>query len=554
MKNRHYFYLIIVLSLIPLFSLLKPGMYWAHDSQSHLVRVASFYQSLAEGNIFPRWSHALNAGYGHPIFMFLYPLPSYLASAFHSLSFNFATSIKLVLASTYVGTGIFMYLWLKKHFTPQAAFIGAAVFQFAPYRFVNLYVRNAFGEHVAFMFIPLTLLSLHFLITKPSRSKIALTALSLASLILAHNAVSLMFIPFLGIYSLLLIYQKKKNTGPATHFTLYALILGLSLATFFWLPAFAEGKYTLREIVMQADTFKEHFPTLKQLIVPNWGYDNSYSGIDDDLSFQIGIIQWLSFLAGATLLFTKKTLSAQKYIALLALFTFIASTVLLQKISLPLWQFITILKKFQFPWRLLILPVFASSILAALAISNFKKIKSSTLAILITIGLLIQNYNYLKPRGDYLPPESQVIQDYLGTTDTGESTPLWAIRFQEKLADNILGVVHGAPITYDIHTRKSELHEQTITTTTPTQVSENTLYFPGWTVYIDGQKTTITFDDVSWRGVITYLVPQGTHNVKVIFEETKLRKTANTITIISLVIVLLLISLPKLKSSSAQKN
>ena len=81
--NKNVFILlIIILSIIPVFSLLNPGLPITHDGQDHVARIANFYQNLTEGNIIPRWAGNLNWGYGHPILEFLYPLPSYFASVF----------------------------------------------------------------------------------------------------------------------------------------------------------------------------------------------------------------------------------------------------------------------------------------------------------------------------------------------------------------------------------------------------------------------------------------------------------------------------------------
>ncbi len=543
-KERLFFITIVVLSLLPLSSLLHPGMFVAHDSEAHVVRVASFYQSLTEGNIFPRWSQSLNAGYGHPILMFLYPMSSYLSALFHFLGWNFAESIKLVLAIGYMGSGILMYLWLKRHVSSPAAVIGTAVFQLAPYRFVNLYVRNALGENTAFLFMPLVLLAFHELIKKPSLIKTVLASLSLAGLILAHNAVSLMFLPFLLVYCVILV-RSSPSQPHATSYTLLASLLGFGLASFFWLPAMLEAKYTLRDIVMQGDTFAIHFPSLKQLIIPSWGYDNSIPGDKDDLSFQIGIIQWLSFIASIFFCTKKqdKRTTIVSHLSCLSLITFIASTALLLEISLPLWKILPLIKKFQFPWRFLTLPVFTSGTLAAISLDTslkhktIKKWPQSFLTGGIIIALVLLTFSYWHPVSWNFPPEEKLLAEYLGTSDTGESVPRWAVRFQEKRADNILGMVEGEDFESTIHTRISELHEHTITTVMPTKVSENTLYFPGWKVYIDGQEALISYEDISWRGVIIYTVPQGTHNVRVVFEETKVRKISNIITIISLGII-----------------
>ena len=161
LHNKNFgFIFIFLLGLIPLLDLLHPGLPVTHDGQDHVARIANFYQSLSEGNIVPRWAGNLNWGFGHPILMFLYPLPSYLGSFFHYLGFSFIDSVKLVFAVSYVGSGFAMYLWAKNALGEKAGMVCAALYLYAPYRFVDLYVRGAIGEHVAFLFAPLVLLFL----------------------------------------------------------------------------------------------------------------------------------------------------------------------------------------------------------------------------------------------------------------------------------------------------------------------------------------------------------------------------------------------------------
>ena len=73
-----------------------------------------------------------------------------------------------------------------------------------------------------------------------------------------------------------------------------------------------------------------------------------------------------------------------------------------------------------------------------------------------------------------------------------------------------------------------------------TQVADNTLYFPGWKAYVDNVEVPIEPYDQNWRGIITFPVPEGKHNVRVVFEETKLRKFANALSIIGIGILLAL--------------
>src|SRR5579859_8122639 len=114
-KKKHFIYLvlIIIIGLLPLFDLFHAGLPVTHDGQDHVARIANFYQNLTEGVIIPRWAANLNWGYGHPILMFLYPLPSYIASLFHFIGFTLVDSTKLVFGLAFIVSGIGMYIWMR---------------------------------------------------------------------------------------------------------------------------------------------------------------------------------------------------------------------------------------------------------------------------------------------------------------------------------------------------------------------------------------------------------------------------------------------------------
>ena len=96
------FILILLLSALPLLNLLTPGLPVTHDGIDHVARIANFYKNLEEGILIPRWAGNLNWGFGHPILMFLYPLPSYATSFFHFLGLNLIDSFKLFFASSFI--------------------------------------------------------------------------------------------------------------------------------------------------------------------------------------------------------------------------------------------------------------------------------------------------------------------------------------------------------------------------------------------------------------------------------------------------------------------
>ena len=478
-------FILLVVALLPLVDLLHPGLPITHDGQDHVARIANFYQSLSEGNIIPRWAGNLNWGYGHPILMFLYPLPSYIASLFHFIGFSFVDSAKLVFAGAFIASIFAMYLWARDLWGERAGFVAAALYGFAPYRFVDLYVRGAIGEHVAFIFPPLVLWAL-------DRKKFIIASLSVAGLMLSHNAVSLMFAPVIIVY---ILYHRR---------SFLPVVLGLLLSAFFWVPALIEGKYTLRDIVTSED-FSSRFVHFSQL----------FNTPGNELSKEIGVVGLLVIVVAIVLFFRRR----EKFLG--GVLSFLgASIFLMLSVSQPIWQTVTILQKFQFPWRFLHLVVFCVAVLGGLVVSTIKNQKR--VAIVITIGLLLTTYSMWGAKYYREYPESFFTGVYKSTTDTGESSPIWSVRFMEHEPEATVEVIEGNA-QIELGLRNTTKREYKVVASDRTRILENTLYFPGWRVFVDGGEVSIEFQDPSRRGLMTFFVDQGNHAVSIQFTSTKLR-------------------------------
>lgn len=533
--------ILVLLSLIPLFDLLNPGLPITHDGQDHVARIANFYQNISDGNIIPRWAPNLNWGYGHPVLMFLYPLPSYSASLFHFLGFSLIDSTKLVFAMSFVLSGLFMFIFLREFLDNLSAFFGGMLYMFAPYRFVDLYVRGALGEHVAFVFLPL----IFYFLLKLSKEKkfnpytTTFGSLFLAGLFLSHNAISIMFLPLAIIYSTFLISTAKERIKLVYKY-LGVFILGIGLSSFFLLPAFFEGKYTLRDIVTAKD-YATRFMDLSKFFYGQWNY-----GITGQFTVQLGIIQWIVIgLALPVTIFLYKKKQLLWILTFAFLVVFAITIFLMTPYSKLIWDKVTIFQKFQFPWRFLTMSVFISSILGAIVISQLKNYKKLFTVIFIVLVLWLNN-NYWHAQGYLIKDEPFFTGVYNGTTDTGESSSIWSVRFMEVQPKSHIEIISGNAKIKELY-RSTTTHEYEINSGEKIQIRENTLYFPGWELLIDGVKTEIEFQDPHNRGVMTFNVPKGNHKISLDFGETKLRLVSNLISLFSLVFVLVLLALWKNK-------
>lgn len=547
-KKYLFITFIVFISLITLADLFKPGLPLTHDGQDHAARIANFYQNLSEGNIIPRWAGNLNWGYGHPILEFLYPLPSYLASLFHFFGFTLVDSIKLVFGTSFVLSGLAMYLFIKELLNDdKAAFFASALYIVAPYRFVDLYVRGAIGEHVAFIFPPLIF---YFLLKLSKRYSLGYAvggAVLLAGLILSHNAITLMFLPLIFIYIFYLIFQcSSKKNFILSSFCL--ILLGFGLSAFFWLPAFMEGKYTLRDIVTSGGEYAASFVAWKDFFDLTWSYGGSAA-----LNKQVGIAHWVAIFSSIIATYYLYINKNRLWIISLGSFIILGITLfLMTSASNPIWQSITILQKFQFPWRFLSVAVFLSALLGGILvylISN--KYKNIVLLILIA-GLLLVNKDYWHAQGFLQKEESFYKGIYNGTTDTGESSPIWSVRFMEKRPISRVAIISGKGEIKELK-REFTKREYKIVALEKIRILENTLYFPGWIVLVDGKRVETEFQDQNHRGLITFYVDRGEHLINITYEDTKVRKFANFVSLASLLIIAVGLSIIRRRETYGKK-
>lgn len=526
-----------------------PGMPQTHDAEVHISRAAMMATSIREGNILPRWGGYFNWGYGTPSIMFLYPGLPYLGALVHLLTgLTFIQTYKIFIVVSYVASSLLWFFLMKMWgFSRRASLVSSLFYILAPYRLVNIFVRGALAEHLGFTIFPLLLIVFTKLTMTISRRWVGLGVLVVAASILTHNLSALLYLPIVAILPLIF-----RTITPTSHLipvkTLVgyytSLALGFALATFFWLPALLESRYTLaRWMFSTRDWYADHFLSLKQLVWSPWGYGWSLPGVENDgISFQIGIAQWTVLLVSIALILSKKKFMVHgSRFVVFSLALVVLGIFMVLPISHPVWRAISILPKFQFPWRFLSYVVIGSSVLAAVVTDTIKKrIPIIALAILP----IVTTVSYWKTAGPSTLTEAFLTYDYVGTSDTGETTPIWAVRFQEKKAKAPVEVV-SAPdrdfveIIPEEHLQ--ERHTFRVKARGPARLVDNTLYFPGWTVLVDGNPVPIEPHDENWRGLITFPIERGDHSVVVEFRETLTRKLSNAISLVGLGILFVLL-------------
>jgi hypothetical protein len=543
LKKHWPFLLLLLLSLGSVWALLVPGFFGSSDDM-HPAWLYELDQAVRLGQIPPRFVPDLSFGFGYPLFNFVFPLPFYLGELFHLLGLSLVDSIKAVFGLSMILSAVTMYYFLKEFTSKTLSATGALIYTYTPYRATDLYVRGAIGEVVSFVFLPLLALSVVKLTPEKSNQKfnwrwIGFLGLSLSALVLSHNITAYMFFPFVLLLGLMrLIFLSDKKTQVFKNL-MAGGFLGLSISIYFWLPAIWESSLMKYDTVFN---FIDHFPTLKQLVTPFWGYGASVPGPYDGMSFFLGLASLFTVLGGLIFFIIRrgKFTQSQSLLMIWALVSFGIAIVMMNFRSTFLWQNIPLLPYFQFPWRFLMMTTFVTPIL----VIALTKIRYEVVFALLLMGLSLLNL------GDFRP------HDFLGRTDQYYlnryvPVPLASLEYlttSEEYLRLPKATTQRPNSNYPlIQAEGQELSTQTFdglnakfstSFNKETQVSYNKYLFPGWKVTIDGKEVKALAG--SPYGEISFSVPAGEHQVTVNFEETGVKRALDLISLLGLVASLLM--------------
>lgn len=540
MKKILFYYapfisLLIIVSVPLILPYFHKGYFPTHDGEWAVIRLTDMFRTIRDGQFPARFSGYLNNGYGYPLFNFAYPFPYYLGIPFILAKLGFVTTIKLLFAISIPLSAITMFLASRELWkNTTAGIVSAILYIYAPYRIMDLYVRGSLGEALAFVLFPAILWCVIQVANKNNQLfYTTLGGLFLGILIMTHNIMAVLFsIVLVVMMGSLYIIQ---NRTVLKNYVLL-ILLGLSISVFFWLPALYEKQYILLSKIPIADR-SLYFVSFDKLLFSPWGYGTPTD--KDAFTYQIGWAQ----LAGVIIslgfvlkVFLKRTAkSSYTFFATIFISLFIVLTLLMTKMFSFAW-YLPLLSEINYPWTLLSQLTFVASLLAGFVIIQMKdnlKPAVGVFLVSLTIFLVLPNAHpkeYVN-RGD----EFYITNDAT-TTSSREYTPLWMKEFPlgrpEKKVESM-----SAEITDVVYDSKHIVFNTVANSESVVRI--NTVYYPGWNVFIDGIQTNISY--TNQKGVMEVTVPSGSHNIEAKFSETPLRLIANTISLLS--VLLLIISL-----------
>lgn len=512
------------------------GLPATFDGRMHATMIAQFTNAFNDGELRATWSDGFG-NYGMPMALINHQIIGYGGGMLNLIYNDVVLSLKLLLFIGAFLSTVFFYHFLRIYFSPESSIIGAILFNFSAYRIFNLYVRGAFPEFLASMFLPLLLIGFHSLIVSKNRYALLIIALSTAGIILTHPFTLLIYSFIFIPYFVYLIYTVK-NKFKLVLLTLVAMSVGILLTGYYFVPLILEIKYFYYG---QADShlILNQFLNFQNFYNERWFYffvDNPFVR-GNYLIF--GLIETVLLIFGIGIILFNKFIHQVKRIEFiyLVLLSSIFLIFLTTAFSNFVYDFIPFLANIQYPWRMLSGLIFLPPLILAFVSDQLPKNYKIIFIFLFIVILAFFRFPQLYGKNFVVYPEEY----FYKTRDNVAAVvlnPIWsglAESYPEKKEQ--IEIIEG----------KGEIISQEVTNSTrkyiviakdPLKVVDYTFYFPGWKLFINGVEHTIEYQDFSYKGVITYNVPVGKNTIDIVFEDTKVRKFGILISITGIMIFL----------------
>ena len=349
------------------------------DGIQHIARALGTEKAFEENFWFPNIISSFSNGYGYSWNLFYGPLSVYGICLINVIINNMIVSYKIFAFICMIFSGITMYKFLKEiSGNNDVGILASILYMSFPYHLTDLYTRNALGEYVSFIFIPLVFLGLYRIFFTDKKSYPL--AVGTIGLILTHNLSTSMVALFALIY---IIYNLDKVKGKKIlKKLLINLVVILLITSFYWIPmleARVSSNYQVYESGMMStsESTANHGLNLNQLFVTM--NDGSYVF---ELGPHILIMMALSIM---TFRFIRPEFKGQYIVFFVSgLLSLWMSTKYFPWKYLP--EEISII---QFPWRMLMMSAFfLSSVCAINMYAIIKKFNYKDVIILSGISIL----------------------------------------------------------------------------------------------------------------------------------------------------------------------
>ncbi len=542
------------------------------DGTLHLYRLVALDHALLgnafqPGSLWMRYVPGLTYGYGAPLFNYYSPLSLYPSMMLNQLGMTFLNAwlAGMVLYTFVAAAGA--YLFAAAWGGAIAGLVAAAAYIYAPYTLFDMLWRGTTAEYASLAVLPLVFWALTRLIQTRMVRFWLLTAILYAIFIPMHNVITLHGSVLLGVYGLVVwliyrppqphLWQRLLRWGSA-------LVVGLMLAAFFWMPAIIETRYVKLDAITATlpviDVVGNLTPLGNVLALPRTADPTQ---LQPPLSISLSWIALGLSIAGMVIAlgWRKRSalLHAEPRMIWLLVFGLLATAVLVlmnTPLSAAIWRSLPLIRYSQFPWRLLGLASLLLALLAGIgAVLIVERIRYRYAGLQLValagmiIALVLYGFPYLYPI--YLPEVNpQTISEvqaferesgFVTTSSFGEYLPVWNEQMPDENAlirrfeqqDIIQRLRPAAGIEVFSQRWGSTSARLELEAEARTRITLEWFFFPGWEVKLDGQP--VDFQPTLREGLIEVVIPAGRHVLEVALYPTDIQRAAWVLSALGLV-------------------
>ncbi len=158
----YYIFIVLVSCIITIPVLSKNIDVYYDDGIQHIARAFGTLESIKEQGINANVIQSFSNGFGYSWNLFYGPLSTISIIIINFICGNMITAYKLLNFISLILSGFFMYKFmLSITKNSNTSLLASIIYITFPYRLTDWYSRNALGEVMSFMFVPLVFLGLY---------------------------------------------------------------------------------------------------------------------------------------------------------------------------------------------------------------------------------------------------------------------------------------------------------------------------------------------------------------------------------------------------------
>ena len=525
----HLFFIILaILVLCPLSSVFWPS---THDLFRYTFISYAFKDAFQHGVLYPHWLPDFCNGYGYPTFVFYQPGLFYFVLLFQlfgcSIIFSYHAALFMLFYTGFLG----IYLltgeldFSKDRIT---RFFAVILFALTPYIYVDMYVRGDLSELSALLLTPWPLYFLLKIIRTDNAVRkliyVFITSLSLALMVYAHPLICIIYYPFFTVFaSIQCIGKDRKQLISTMKIVLIAIISAVCMSAPYWLNAFLMKPFVCADLALSGYYVPEnHFVYFTQLFSNFWGFGFSYPGLQDQMSFQLGLIHFIIATAGVICGYKNRKVVMIYGIYIIMIF-------LMTPASEIIWKIIPVISMLQFPWRIFAV-IAVIQIICSMGISScaLKPVHRYILYGTVTLFALFWYHNIFKVKEissnerKRLPHYTKLARFYFVTgTAANELFPRTANVTKIPRGNTPLLQISNLDCKVSALPKNSKYHlRYSLSAKKPVKIRINQYYFPGWRVIVSGEQISdeILLKNLSEAGLIQFDLQPGTYKIEAYYD------------------------------------